>query len=137
VGAASRPAGLPRYALVPSTPGWLGHNRGEPLMILDYITVNILQAGPVELLACPQIKLHHPTFPPPGSRPPPGPPAIPGCGWPPPLPPVGDRKKRWLPRGTRAICAVPCRSARWVPCPPRSPASRGEYRAKAGAARWG
>ncbi len=47
MGAASRASGPP--ALIPwapSAPGWLGHNRGEPLMILDYITVSIPQAGP-------------------------------------------------------------------------------------------
>ena len=38
---ASRPAGLPRYALVPSTPGWLGYKRGEPSMVLEK-TIRIL-----------------------------------------------------------------------------------------------
>jgi hypothetical protein len=63
VHAASRASGPPALMpWAPSTPGWPGHNRGEPLMILDYITVGIPQADPAELLACPQIKLHYSYF---------------------------------------------------------------------------
>ena len=42
VGAASRPAGLPRYALAPSTPGRLGYNRDRPLKGLGGNDTNFL-----------------------------------------------------------------------------------------------
>ena len=106
-------------ALATSTLGWLGYKRGEPLRVLDYTTVNILQAGPVELQACPanqaaslllfrrQGHIHHLAQL--------------------PLLAVGSHHhcpqagigQPGLPRARRAACAVPFHSARWVPGPPR------------------
>lgn len=71
------------------------------------------------------------------SHPLPGPLSTLCCGLPPRLPPGADHRMRWQQRVSRAADARPCRSARWRPGPPRSPASRGGYRAMAGAARRG
>src|SRR5690606_14511960 len=102
-------------ALAPSTPGWLGHNRGEPLIVLDYITVNILWTGPIELLTCPAVRARSPISLPAASHPPPGPPATPGCRWPPLLPRDADRRMLWPPQARRAICAAPRRGCPALP----------------------
>ena len=85
----------------------------------------------------PQFTVCHPIPPQASSHPPPGPPAIPGCGLPQRLLPAAGRRMPLLRRASRAAGAVPSRSARSERGPRRSQASRGGWRAKAAAARWG
>ena len=113
---ASRPSILPRYALVPSTPRWLGHNRGEPLMVLDYIIVNIRQPGPAELYTCHAVRARSPNFSHRQHH-------IHQLAHLPLLAMSGHHYRPQtgigqpgLPEGRRATCAGPFHSARWHPC---------------------